>query len=160
MKKNNLPTLAGMFLLLAAGFISCNKEVKQEEKFAGELPPTNNPAFMNLNGSTPAQTATPVQATAQATPAPSPVATAPGMNPPHGQPGHRCEIAVGAPLNSQPVPKGAMAQPQQTQPQPAQFKQPVQQAQSQPVVTAPGMNPPHGQPGHSCAIAVGAPLPK
>jgi len=25
------------------------------------------------------------------------------MNPPHGQPGHRCEIAVGAPLNSQPA---------------------------------------------------------
>ncbi|MBK6446411.1 MAG: hypothetical protein IPF81_14280 [Bacteroidetes bacterium] len=26
--------------------------------------------------------------------------------------------------------------------------------------TAPGMNPPHGQPGHDCAIAVGAPLKK
>ena len=26
--------------------------------------------------------------------------------------------------------------------------------------TAPGMNPPHGQEGHDCAIAVGAPLPK
>jgi len=29
--------------------------------------------------------------------------TAPGMNPPHGQPGHRCDIAVGAPLNSPPA---------------------------------------------------------
>jgi hypothetical protein len=29
-----------------------------------------------------------------------------------------------------------------------------------PVVTAPGMNPPHGQAGHKCDIAVGAPLPK
>src|SRR6188474_1027285 len=28
--------------------------------------------------------------------------TAEGMNPPHGQPGHRCDIAVGAPLNSPP----------------------------------------------------------
>ncbi len=28
--------------------------------------------------------------------------TAPGMNPPHGQPGHRCDIAVGAPLDSPP----------------------------------------------------------
>jgi hypothetical protein len=27
-------------------------------------------------------------------------------------------------------------------------------------VTAPGMNPPHGQAGHDCAVAVGAPLPK
>jgi hypothetical protein len=26
------------------------------------------------------------------------VATAPGMNPPHGQTGHRCDIAVGAAL--------------------------------------------------------------
>jgi len=29
--------------------------------------------------------------------------TAPGMNPPHGQPNHRCDIAVGAPLNSKPT---------------------------------------------------------
>ena len=31
---------------------------------------------------------------------------------------------------------------------------------STPVVTAPGMNPPHGQEGHVCSVAVGAPLPK
>ena len=29
-----------------------------------------------------------------------PQQTAPGMNPPHGQPNHRCDIPVGAPLNS------------------------------------------------------------
>lgn len=28
------------------------------------------------------------------------------------------------------------------------------------VATPPGMNPPHGAPGHDCAIAVGAPLKK
>jgi hypothetical protein len=28
------------------------------------------------------------------------IVTKPGMNPPHGQAGHRCDIAVGAPLNS------------------------------------------------------------
>jgi hypothetical protein len=28
---------------------------------------------------------------------------APGMNPAHGQPNHRCDIAVGEPLNSKPV---------------------------------------------------------
>ena len=76
--------------------------------------------------------------------------TAPGMNPPHGQPGHRCDIAVGAPLNSKP------------NPQPVVTKQPVQTVTTQqPAVltpTAPGMNPPHGQPGHRCDIAVGAPL--
>lgn len=75
---------------------------------------------------------------------------APGMNPPHGQPGHRCDIAVGAPLNS---PPGKAA--------PNAGKATVSPAivQTQPAVkTAPGMNPPHGQPGHRCDIAVGAPL--
>ena len=67
----------------------------------------------------------------------TPVKTAPGMNPPHGQPGHDCSIAVGSPLKSSPV---------------------VNPSTSTPVQTAPGINPPHGQPGHDCSIAVGAPL--
>ena len=33
-----------------------------------------------------------------------------GLNPPHGKPGHRCDIAVGAPLNSAPA-KAATASP-------------------------------------------------
>jgi len=70
--------------------------------------------------------------------------TAPGMNPPHGQPGHRCDISVGAPLNSKPT--QPVSQPSATVSTP------------QPQATAPGMNPPHGQPGHRCEIAVGAPL--
>ena len=32
------------------------------------------------------------------------VVTKPGMNPPHGQAGHRCDLQVGAPLNSKPAP--------------------------------------------------------
>ena len=44
--------------------------------------------------------------------------------------------------------------------QPVQ-QQPVQSAQqTTQTQTAPGMNPPHGQEGHRCDIAVGAPLPK
>lgn len=74
-------------------------------------------------------------------------ATAPGMNPPHGQPGHRCDISVGAPLSS---PPSNPAQQQVTQVTPVQ--------NSTPVKTAPGMNPPHGEPGHRCDITVGAPL--
>ncbi|HRI24479.1 MAG TPA: hypothetical protein PLZ45_07360 [Ferruginibacter sp.] len=74
-------------------------------------------------------------------------ATAAGMNPPHGQPGHRCDIPVGAPLNSKP-------------PAPAQSTTistaPAASATAQ--ATAPGMNPPHGQPGHRCDIPVGSPL--
>lgn len=80
--------------------------------------------------------------------------TAPaGANPEHGQPGHRCDIPVGAPLNS---PPGKINQQQQ---QITQQVQPVVTPQNtQKIETAPGMNPPHGEPGHRCDIAVGAPL--
>lgn len=53
-----------------------------------------------------------------------------GLNPPHGAPGHRCDLKVGEPLNSKPEIKA----------------------------TKQNLNPPHGQPGHRCDIAVGAPL--
>jgi hypothetical protein len=106
------------------------------------------------NATAPAITTQPVaQPTAtvaqpQAAPAAT-TATAPGMNPPHGQPGHRCDISVGAPLNSKPnapaaAPTATIAQPQA--------------APAATTATAPGMNPPHGQPGHRCDISVGAPL--
>lgn len=88
-----------------------------------------------------------------------------GMNPPHGQPNHRCDIPVGAPLNSKPaaataatpvpssgeISKNITVQP----PVPALLS-----TGSANVVTPEGMNPPHGQAGHRCDIAVGAPLPK
>ncbi len=77
--------------------------------------------------------------------------TAAGMNPPHGQPGHRCDIPVGSPLNSKPAaqpsnPTGTISTI--TTPAPATAQ----------ATTAPGMNPPHGQPGHRCDIPVGSPL--
>lgn len=83
-----------------------------------------------------------------------------GLNPPHGQMGHRCDIEVGAPLNS--APKAALpATPAVTAtPTPVPVSPQPVQVSPQPVATAPGMNPPHGQPGHSCGVAVGAPLPK
>ena len=73
------------------------------------------------------------------------------LNPPHGEPGHRCEIPVGAPLNT-PASSDASA------PQPVNIQQsPVQAA---PSGNGTGrINPPHGEPGHDCAVAVGAPLP-
>ena len=77
-----------------------------------------------------------------------PSTIAPGMNPPHGQPGHRCDIAVGAPLDSPPgTGKTPLVASQQNVP-----------AQTTTPTTVPGMNPPHGQPGHRCDIPVGAPL--
>ncbi len=86
------------------------------------------------------------------------VITAPGMNPPHGEPGHRCEIAVGAPLSSAPKTPASTGQISKTV-SPVLTPTLASSAAAS-TVTAPGMNPPHGQPGHDCAIAVGAPLKK
>ncbi len=76
-----------------------------------------------------------------------------GLNPAHGQPGHRCELAVGAPLNSSPTPVKANTSQATT------VSTPVTYIQSQSkTVTPAGMNPPHGEPGHRCDITVGQPL--
>ncbi|MNK17772.1 hypothetical protein D3C87_359680 [compost metagenome] len=94
------------------------------------------------------------------TPAPlntSPVVSTsgkPALNPEHGQPYHRCEIAVGAPIDSAPTQQNA---PQTQTPSilsPAVA--PVPQAQS--LGPKPALNPAHGEPHHRCDLAVGAPL--
>lgn len=86
---------------------------------------------------------------------PSVASVAAGLNPAHGQPNHRCDIAVGAPLNSQA--SGKPAAPQTNQMQMPQM-QTITQTAAPKTVTPKGMNPPHGQPNHRCDIAVGAPL--
>jgi hypothetical protein len=101
---------------------------------------------------TPGQTNVAPQNNVVMTPVQTPVQpTAPGMNPPHGQPGHRCDISVGAPLNSKPAP-ATTATTVNAQPQVTMKEIPTT------TKTAPGMNPPHGEAGHRCDIAVGAPL--
>lgn len=69
------------------------------------------------------------------------------LNPEHGKPGHRCDIAVGAPLNGQPAsastPMPTITPTTQSSPQNAGNVR---------------LNPPHGQPGHDCAVQVGQPL--
>jgi hypothetical protein len=90
--------------------------------------------------------------------------SATGLNPAHGQPGHRCDIAVGAPLNSAPNP-GSATTPTLTSNQAPANMAPSIVNTSPKINTTPikqtvaaGMNPAHGQPGHRCDIAVGAPL--
>ena len=79
-----------------------------------------------------------------------------GLNPPHGQPGHDCSVAVGAPLKSG---AGGAAT---TQPM-------IQPTTAAPAISLPAnnttgntsgakLNPPHGQPGHDCSVEVGKPL--
>lgn len=158
--------------------VSCKKELQPQESSTDTTAVANTPA--DPNAITPTQV-TPVQPNqvTQAQPQqvnpqqmqtmpvqPQPAKTAKGMNPPHGQPGHRCDIAVGAPLNSAPS-KPATPAAQTINPTTVQKGLPAANnapvgvaAPGSEVETPPGMNPPHGKPGHDCAVAVGAPLPK
>jgi hypothetical protein len=72
------------------------------------------------------------------------------LNPAHGKPGHKCEIAVGAPLDGTPAKAKQNTTVSQT---PAATPKPAIAAGP-----APKVNPAHGQPHHRCDIAVGAPL--
>ncbi len=97
-------------------------------------------------------------------PAPAAKSTAVGMNPAHGQPGHRCEIAVGAPLNSAPA-ANTPAKPApvmtsgQLQNNPTVAPPSILNPSSSTATGSGKLNPAHGQPGHRCEIAVGQPLP-
>jgi hypothetical protein len=164
-------------LLLSLLLTSC----KKEEETTSETPSTTPKEIImprvqaipaqNYTQQPASQNVAPVQNQTSQTIAPNPVATKPGMNPPHGQAGHRCDIAVGAPLNSpvskQPKPGITTSQTPITSSTitPAQTNQTtstpaILSPDAATTVTAPGMNPPHGQAGHDCAVAVGAPLPK
>lgn len=75
---------------------------------------------------------------------PAGAATDGGLNPEHGQPGHRCDLPVGAPLN----------------PAAATQNTPTQNTKSPAIngPAAPKTNPAHGMPGHRCDLPVGAAL--
>lgn len=169
------------FAVVSLLFVSCKKETAAEEATTetttdttsvatdatatAVAPVTPNAAGTNPNTimnqtpptTTMTQTVTPQMLNQQAA---KPVKVGPGMNPSHGQPGHRCDIAVGAPLNSPAGKAGVTPQPAQASSVPAQSIMTTPPPAAANVVTAPGMNPPHGQAGHDCAVAVGAPLPK
>ncbi|UPT69779.1 MAG: hypothetical protein M0D53_11540 [Flavobacterium sp. JAD_PAG50586_2] len=167
-------------LALSIAFTSCKNEAEAETESATTSTTPQQPlivprvqAIPSENYVQPNQQVTMPQmpTTTQMAP-PSPAApTKAGMNPPHGQPGHRCDIAVGAPLNS-PATKATTAAPvpgkatytTTTIPTPTSTAQPsgtpALLSTDAPAATAPGMNPPHGQPGHVCGTPVGSPLPK
>ncbi len=67
------------------------------------------------------------------------------LNPAHGQPGHRCDIKVGMPLNS-------TSSSNNTQ------QSPLINVNSGSNAASGKLNPAHGQPGHQCGIKVGDPL--
>lgn len=172
MKKVFLLAIAASFT-----FVACNKDKKAE---ATTTATETNAAHEDHTGhdhgaETPAANQS---AQGQATNAPA-ATNAQGvkLNPPHGEPGHRCEIAVGAPLDGSAAPTQATPAPAQpasgkgflgsgntqTQAAPTQQAAPTAQKGAPAQQTAPGMqgkpNPAHGQPGHRCDIQVGQPLP-
>lgn len=69
------------------------------------------------------------------------------FNPPHGQAGHNCDLAVGAKLN-----QIAPVKPQEI---PAKPQAPLATSAKN---TNKNLNPAHGKPNHRCDIAVGASL--
>jgi len=75
------------------------------------------------------------------------------LNPPHGQPGHICEIPVGSPLPTTPANPAAISSI-------AAAPANINSTTAAPTASnAVRLNPPHGQPGHICEIPVGSPLP-
>jgi hypothetical protein len=181
----NMKTFLGLLLISGISLVSCKKEETKEETANQKPVPTVSAILNGSNIERPAvqpqqSTAVPVPTqtiTTQTVPTPTPV-IAKGMNPQHGQPGHRCDIPVGAPLNSPPGKTPTMPQAvTQTQQNNAVKITPttsnptstgtttstnagIPAILNAPTTTAPGMNPPHGQAGHRCDIAVGAPLSK
>lgn len=125
-----------MLILVATPlFVSCkdNKEATAEETTETVQEASLEQKKNALNNVVPANTANSNANSA-----------AGAVNPAHGQPGHRCDIAVGAPLNGAPAATTPKAAPVQTN--------------AAPVKVADGLNPAHGQPGHRCDIKVGDPL--
>ena len=88
----------------------------------------------------------------------------PALNPEHGQPYHRCDIAVGAPIDSPPQNAGTPALSAPPTVAPGFNTNPITPAVSSSAAPAeisgqkPAVNPPHGEPYHRCDLQVGAPL--
>jgi hypothetical protein len=150
-------------VLIAFVFASCQNSAESEasEVATSDSIATVAAAAPAVVASDPAALNTPTVASSAPAAVPAPAASAMpsstgsaqvagGLNPAHGAPGHRCDIAVGAPLSS---PLGNAAAGNAA---PAVKLKPSQA----PVATQPGkagrINPAHGQPGHDCSVAVGA----
>lgn len=116
----------GIMAVCVMGLTSCKDEEKTTET------PSQNEAEVQTNQ--------------------NPETTA-AVNPAHGQPGHRCEIPVGAPLDQEAGESGTTTQ--QQQPATSGNTSPVRKNNS---TATPTKNPPHGQPGHDCSVPVGADL--
>ncbi|WP_291857052.1 hypothetical protein [Marinilabilia sp.] len=110
-------------------FLSCN-QAKQDSEQANQATTLQVPE--EQNNPEIADSATVVEDETVKQPSPEQSNPEVMLNPPHGEPHHRCDIPVGAPLNSTSANEENDAEVM--------------------------LNPPHGQPNHRCDIPVGAPL--
>lgn len=144
----------GAFLLVAIAATSCKKEdTSQQQGDPRLVVPFTQQTNSGIEKSAPVATAQNHNLFQENNTRTTPSVAA-GINPAHGQPNHRCDVAVGAPLNTS---TNGVAQPQVTNVQPTKMVTTTQTAASK-TVTPKGMNPPHGENGHRCDISVGAPL--
>ena len=152
-------------VLIAFVLVSCQKKNETPETLSPDLASYEQKSASDSSNVTSAQNSAPIIMNNSAPVAPQsntvsvnqPQPTAPGMNPPHGQPNHRCDIPVGAPLNSKKAEATTVKSTDIQTSTTAPIAAPQNNAGSTSV--AAGMNPSHGQPGHRCDIPVGAPLP-
>lgn len=153
--------------LTALVLVACNKKEEKAEVSQAAGPSAIEAATASGAASAPlTYTTSPAQ---QAPAAGTPAAGTPGagtpagvkLNPPHGEPGHICEIAVGAPLPANGVaPTPVEAAPARPMPVDPGATSVINQPLNKVVNTGPKpkFNPPHGQPWHTCDLEVGAPL--
>lgn len=152
-------------VLIAFALVSCQKKNETPETLSPELASYEQKSPSDSSNVTSAQNSAPIIMNNSAPVAPQsntvsvnqPQPTAPGMNPPHEQPNHRCDIPVGAPLNSKKAETTTVKTTDNQTSTTAPIAAPQNNAGS--TTIADGMNPAHGQPGHRCDIPVGAPLP-
>ena len=134
------PAAAFVFFIF---FVSCDNDSDSKEQLAAPSisPLTTNPA-LPANDSSAAFKAGVT------------------LNPQHGEPGHRCDIAVGAPLNAPAtsIQPNVSATPPPTSTATTNTTIDVQKVLPQASTSGTALNPKHGEPGHRCDIAVGAPL--
>lgn len=151
--KINLILCSLAFVMIS---IACNNSGANNQDAQVDYQQLNQSSSLNLTSGTNSDTiVNPTGTNTISLPA-APVKSTAALNPAHGQPGHRCDISVGAPLDSKPIQGTNISQQSTNVSTPSLPVNISSQATTQKV--APGMNPAHGQPGHRCDIAVGAPL--
>ena len=142
-----------LFAATSTLFWSCGSEDNSETEGAAAVPATQNvlPTTTDSPGNALTDAvqakdgaATPQNAAAEA-PANNKADGEVKLNPAHGQPGHSCNIPVGAPLTAAATTPAAA--PQAVQMAPAS---PAAAPQGQQLLPDGKVNPPHGQPGHVC----------